>query len=127
MVLKIAVIGAGIVGLSSAVAVQNRLPEASVDVIADKLTRHTTSHGSGGLFAPRAEGIPEALENRWAKDGAEHFFPLAASSESAASGVSFITGLKLYNSEKPVAWVKYMINVQDVPPELKPHFLKYYK
>ena len=61
MVLRLAVIGAGVVGLSTAVAVQNRLPEAHVDVIADRFTTHTTSHGSGGLFVPYAEKIPEAL------------------------------------------------------------------
>ncbi|GFN92220.1 D-aspartate oxidase-like [Plakobranchus ocellatus] len=127
MVLKIAVIGAGIIGLSSAVAVQNRLQDASVTIIADRLTRHTTSHGSGGLFVPEAEGIPEALGNRWGKDGAEHFFDLATSSESASSGVSLVSGLELHNGEKLPPWANFMINLQDIPQELKPYFLKYYK
>ena len=54
---KIAVIGAGIVGLTTAVKVQDALPEAKVTIIADKFMDETTSSGAGGFFKPLASFI----------------------------------------------------------------------
>ena len=49
---KVAVLGAGIAGLSSAINVQRQMPEAEVTVIADKFGSGTTSAGAGGFFRP---------------------------------------------------------------------------
>lgn len=54
---NIAVIGAGVVGLSTAINIQKLLPTAVVTIIADKFTKETTSDGAGGLFRPNAEYI----------------------------------------------------------------------
>ena len=48
----IAVIGAGVVGLSTAINIQQRLPDADVTIIAETFTSDTTSHGAGGIFLP---------------------------------------------------------------------------
>ena len=52
---KIAVIGAGAVGLSTAVQIQQFDASASVTLIADKFTTETTSHGAAGIFRPSAD------------------------------------------------------------------------
>ncbi|RUS80871.1 hypothetical protein EGW08_011390 [Elysia chlorotica] len=127
MVLRIAVIGAGIVGLSTAVSVQARLPEAQVDVIADRFTTHTTSHGSGGLFVPYANNIPQELNDRWCSASAKHFFSVAASSDAGASGVNFVSGFELQALEEhPPPWAKFMINFREIPEQFH-HLLKFYK
>ena len=54
---KVAVIGAGIIGLSTALNVQKLMPKCSVTIFADKFTSQTTSHGAGGLFRPNTEHI----------------------------------------------------------------------
>jgi len=61
---SIGVVGAGIVGLSTAINVQARLPHARVTIYADKFGADTTSHGSGGLFRPNLDhlsGDPETV------------------------------------------------------------------
>lgn len=58
---KIGVVGAGVIGLCSAVNVQQLLPHAHVTIIADKFSEETTSDGAGGLFRPTGEfirGVP---------------------------------------------------------------------
>jgi len=55
---RIAVVGAGAVGLSTAVQVQQQYASASVTLIADKFTTETTSHGAAGLFRPATDKHP---------------------------------------------------------------------
>ena len=55
---RIAVIGAGIIGLSTAVNLQAALPSAHVTIIADKFGRDTTSDGAAGSFRPQIEHLP---------------------------------------------------------------------
>lgn len=55
---KIAVIGAGAVGLSTAINIRQQLPSSDVDVIADKFIDDTTSYGAGGLFRPTGMHTP---------------------------------------------------------------------
>ena len=50
MVLNIAVIGAGVIGLSTAVSAQQKVQNARVTLIADKFDEGTTSWGAGGFF-----------------------------------------------------------------------------
>ena len=61
---SVAVIGAGVVGLSAACIIQDQQPGAQVTIIADKFTNDTTSHGAAGLFRPSREligGDPELI------------------------------------------------------------------
>ncbi|XP_054286846.1 D-aspartate oxidase-like [Macrosteles quadrilineatus] len=50
----IAVVGAGIVGLTTAAHIQSLLPQAQVTIIADKFNGDTTSDGAAGLLLPAA-------------------------------------------------------------------------
>ena len=47
---KICVLGAGIVGLSTALAIQEHIPDAHVTIVAEKFFGGTTSEGTGGIF-----------------------------------------------------------------------------
>ena len=49
---SVAVVGAGIIGLSTAVCILERDPTVKVTVIADKFTPNTTSDGAAGLIMP---------------------------------------------------------------------------
>jgi len=65
MSLRVAVVGAGVVGLSTAVQIQQVVPAGvKVTIIADKFTTETTSHGAAGIFRPvlsKTPGVPLAL------------------------------------------------------------------
>lgn len=50
--LKIAVVGAGIIGLTTALQLQNEFKNASVEIIANKFEQNTTSDVAAGLFRP---------------------------------------------------------------------------
>jgi D-amino-acid oxidase len=54
MTLKIAVVGAGIIGLSSAVRIQEELglPNVHITLIAEKFSPETTSDGAAGIWGP---------------------------------------------------------------------------
>ena len=47
MVVKVAVIGAGCIGLSAATVIQERFPQLPVTIFADKFSPGTTSDGAG--------------------------------------------------------------------------------
>ena len=58
---RVAVIGAGVVGLSTSVLIQGRIPGVDVTIIADKFDKDTTSDGAAGIFRPtrgKTPGVP---------------------------------------------------------------------
>ncbi|XP_026679969.1 D-aspartate oxidase-like [Diaphorina citri] len=59
---KVAILGAGIIGLSTALELQRRFPNCDVTVIADKFNMDTTSDGAAGLFEPSPNFMGPDLE-----------------------------------------------------------------
>ncbi|XP_075556792.1 D-aspartate oxidase-like isoform X4 [Dermacentor variabilis] len=49
---RVVVIGAGVIGLSTALCIQNNIPGTSVTVIADRFIQDTLSFGAAGFFRP---------------------------------------------------------------------------
>jgi glycine/D-amino acid oxidase-like deaminating enzyme len=49
---RVAVIGAGAVGLSTALCIKLKYPSLPLTIIADRFLDATTSDGAGGLFRP---------------------------------------------------------------------------
>ena len=52
---SVVILGAGVVGLSTAVNVQNYYPDLEVTIIADKFDVDTTSDGAAGIFRPSSK------------------------------------------------------------------------
>lgn len=54
--MRVAVIGAGVIGLSTALCIHDRFHAADqhleIEVYADRFTPHTTSDGAAGLWQP---------------------------------------------------------------------------
>ena len=59
----VAVVGAGAIGLSAALRIQEQIPDAQVTVIADKFDASTTSDGAAGLFRANQEDVPGVPED----------------------------------------------------------------
>ncbi len=55
---RIIVLGAGVVGLSSAVQLQAKFPNAAITIIAEKFGKETTSDGAAGIFRPTKDKTP---------------------------------------------------------------------
>jgi D-aspartate oxidase len=51
-VLRVGVLGAGVVGVTTASELQTEFPTASITIIADKFNKDTTSEVAAGLFRP---------------------------------------------------------------------------
>ena len=64
---SICVVGAGVIGLSTALRLRQELPHASVTIIAEHFLADTTSDGAAGLWEPyKLEDTPIEASNAWA-------------------------------------------------------------
>lgn len=59
---NVVVVGAGVIGFSTAVCIAEALPSCSVTLLADKFSPDTTSDGAAGiLFAAKFPGMQRSL------------------------------------------------------------------
>lgn len=86
---KIAVIGAGVVGLSVAKILQDRLPEAKVTVIADKFEQDTVSCVAAGIFrpGPSFKGPTKDITKRWIVDSWNYWQEILKTSDAFEAGI----------------------------------------
>ncbi|KAI8790520.1 D-aspartate oxidase [Biomphalaria glabrata] len=97
---RIAVVGAGAVGLSTALNVQKMLPNAQVTIIADKFGKDTTSNGAGGFFRPYTGDFhveDRQLIAQWTKDSWKYFSSLAQSPQAEETGQTLVSGVVVNN------------------------------
>ncbi len=70
---KVIVVGAGVIGLTSAIRLCEELPNAEVTVIADKFENETTTAGAAGLWEPyKLSDTPPELIKRWGRETFDH-------------------------------------------------------
>jgi len=50
--MRVAIVGAGVIGVTSAFAVKNAFPSYDVKIFADAFSPDTTGDGSAGLWGP---------------------------------------------------------------------------
>lgn len=97
---KIAIVGAGIVGLSTAVNIQRLIPAARITIIADKFDTDTTSSGAGGLYRPTSQlvhGVATDIIKKWVKASWDYFTSLAMSSLAKETGQALVPGYVISN------------------------------
>ncbi|XP_060046618.1 D-aspartate oxidase isoform X2 [Erinaceus europaeus] len=92
---RIAVVGAGVMGLSTAVCISESVPRCSVTVMADKFSPDTTSDVAAGMLIPHTyPDIPIPKQKQWFKETFDHLFTIANSAEAGDAGVQLVSGLK---------------------------------
>ena len=85
---RVAVIGAGVAGLTSALRLQLAHPAWRVVVLADRLEGETTTSGAAGMWGPyKLSETPPADVLRWSRATYAHLRGLAHSAEAADAGV----------------------------------------
>ncbi|XP_054164554.1 D-aspartate oxidase-like [Oppia nitens] len=90
---QIGVIGGGVVGLSTALYIQQTIPSVEITVIADKFLNETLSYGAGGLFRPEVNiGTSKEIAEDWATTSYNHYLKLCMSSDANASGMQLVSG-----------------------------------
>lgn len=105
---RVVVVGAGVIGFSTAVCVAEALPFCSVTVLAEKFSPDTTSDGAAGiLFAAQFPDISLERQRRWFKDSFDHLRAIAQSQQSPEAGVMMSSGYQIF---------------KDVPADQKPYW-----
>ncbi|ESO08124.1 hypothetical protein HELRODRAFT_156658 [Helobdella robusta] len=102
--MKIAILGAGVVGLSTAVQLRQLLPTAELDLIAEKFYDETTSYGAAGIFRPtlsKTPGVEIERIKKWLKDSWKHYEGIFHGDEARLAGVQLISGYQFVNNPQP--------------------------
>ncbi|XP_066536416.1 D-aspartate oxidase [Hoplias malabaricus] len=108
---KVAVIGAGVIGLSTAVCLAKTLPYCSVTILAEKFSPNTTSDGAAGILLPKVfPDIPLERQRRWFKETFDHLQALVESHEAPEAGVYLSSGYHIF---------------KEVPADPKPYWSDY--
>uniref|UniRef100_A0A8C3AJ92 D-aspartate oxidase n=1 Tax=Cyclopterus lumpus TaxID=8103 RepID=A0A8C3AJ92_CYCLU len=110
---RVVVVGAGVVGLSSAVCVAEALPFCSVTLLAEKFSPHTTSDGAAGiLFPAEFPDVPVERQRRWFKSSFDHLLDIAQSQHSPEAGVMLSSGWQIFkdaSADKKPFWSELVI------------------
>ncbi|XP_078256388.1 D-aspartate oxidase-like [Rhinoraja longicauda] len=94
---RVGVIGAGVVGMSTAVCVARSLPDCSVTVMAEKFSPHTTSDVAAGILSPHfPPETPVESQRRWFAATFAHLYSIARSAEAPDAGVQIMSGWEIF-------------------------------
>ncbi|XP_026085876.1 D-aspartate oxidase isoform X1 [Carassius auratus] len=110
---KVLVVGAGVVGLSTAVCVAETLPYCSVTVIAEKFSPDTTGDGAAGILLPKEfPDIPLERQKRWFKESFDHLLAIADSPQASDAGVYLSSGYHIFKDipcDKKPFWSDFVL------------------
>lgn len=97
---KVAVVGAGIIGVSSAVQIVESISGVQVALISDEFSPNTTGDGSAGFWCPYLLGdLSSNILKKWCQETYEFLLSLYLTSESNDYGIGLLSAYFLF--EKP--------------------------
>jgi len=97
---KICVVGAGIIGLSSAISIQKKFPNAEIQIVADIFSPDTTGDGAAGIWGPYLLGsTPENDIYKWSKATHKLLENFWKSGEGGKMGISMIPCWRVSSSD----------------------------
>ncbi|XP_028293707.1 D-aspartate oxidase [Gouania willdenowi] len=115
---KVAVVGAGVVGLSTAVCIAEALPFCCVTVMAERFSPDTTSDGAAGIVLPaQFPDIPLERQKQWFKNSFDHLLAIAQSQHSPEAGVMLSSGCQIFKevpAEKKPFWSEFVIGFREM-------------
>ncbi|ESO92419.1 hypothetical protein LOTGIDRAFT_120886 [Lottia gigantea] len=98
--MKVCVVGAGVIGLSSAIRIQEEVLGCDVTLIADRFSPDTTFDGAGGMILVFAAGTtPVQLLRKWSLDTKAHLESLTRSAEASEVAVHLLSGFQMGDDE----------------------------
>ncbi|KAF6113411.1 D-aspartate oxidase [Phyllostomus discolor] len=96
---RVAVVGAGVMGLSTALCISKLAPRCSVTVIADKFSPDTMSDVAAGILIPHTyPDTPVHKQKQWFRETFDHLFAVANSAEAGEAGVHLVSGWQIFRS-----------------------------
>ncbi|XP_056601586.1 D-amino-acid oxidase-like [Triplophysa dalaica] len=111
--MKVCVIGAGVIGLSTAQSIyqhfHGRVTPLTIEVYADVFTPLTTSDGAAGLWQPYLYDKGNVQETQWNKETFDYILSCLRSPESVKMGVFLQSGYDLCTETVPDPSFKHIV------------------
>ncbi|XP_013409753.1 D-aspartate oxidase isoform X2 [Lingula anatina] len=118
--INVAVIGGGVVGLSTALCIAESVPSSvGVTLISEKFSPETTSDGSGGFWEPHVLGnTPLHLQRQWSDSTFYHLLDLLRGESAGEIGVGLLSGFFWMDDyrEDPY-WSKTVFGFRHLSPQ----------
>ncbi|KAM9329661.1 D-amino-acid oxidase [Gastrophryne carolinensis] len=120
--MHVAVIGAGVIGLSTALCIHEqyhrKLNPLRITVYADKFTPLTTSDGAAGLWQPYLYDRGNTHENRWNKETFDHLLKYVHTEEAQDMGLFLQSGYNLLKEPAPEpSWKDDVLGFRHLTPK----------
>ncbi|XP_059469033.1 D-aspartate oxidase [Neocloeon triangulifer] len=96
---RVGILGAGVVGLNTALQLQSEFPTLDVTIIAEKFNQETTSDGAAGLFRPSSSfsGPNIEITKKWILDSYRFYDALRITGQGEDSGIFQIPAYNFSN------------------------------
>ncbi|KAI5618960.1 D-aspartate oxidase, partial [Silurus asotus] len=108
---KVVVVGAGVVGMSTAVCIAEALPFCSVTILSENFSPDTTSDVAAGILLPREiPGIPLERQRRWFQGTFDHLLAITDSPQASEAGVLQSLGYQIFK-EVPIKTKPYWADI----------------
>ncbi|XP_063769333.1 D-amino-acid oxidase isoform X2 [Pseudophryne corroboree] len=119
--MHVAVIGAGVIGLSTALCIhqqyQNSVRPLRIEVYADKFTPLTTSDGAAGLWQPYLYDNGNKQETRWNKETFDYLLKFVHSEDAQDMGLFLQSGYNLLKEPAPdPSWKDDVLGFRNLTP-----------
>ncbi|KAK3887196.1 hypothetical protein Pcinc_008677 [Petrolisthes cinctipes] len=116
MASSVCVVGAGVIGLTTATLLQDALPAgSSVTLVADKFTTDTTSDGAAGIYRPGKyfQGPSEQMTKQWLEVSYKHYKKILNSEDATEAGVRAVSGYLFSNKNPEICQSPLMKDIID--------------
>ncbi|XP_078237957.1 D-amino-acid oxidase isoform X2 [Pogona vitticeps] len=119
--MRVAVIGAGVIGLSTAFCIHDRyhstVQPLEIEVYADKFTPYTTSDGAAGLWQPYLYDNGNTQETLWNRETFDYLLQHISSSEAENMGLFLLSGYNLFKHPVPdPSWKDIVLGFRKLSP-----------
>uniref|UniRef100_A0A182QDV7 FAD dependent oxidoreductase domain-containing protein n=1 Tax=Anopheles farauti TaxID=69004 RepID=A0A182QDV7_9DIPT len=119
---QLVILGAGINGLTCAVRLLEKFPTASIQLISECGSPHTTSDVAAGLWGPYALGGTSEEDCRpWATETHDYLLHLWRNGYADQCGICLLPVVEFYEEDTPIPWwhdIVFGFQKIDLTPEL---------
>ncbi|XP_041095903.1 D-amino-acid oxidase-like [Polyodon spathula] len=120
--MRVAVIGAGVIGLSSALCIHDRYRSSVtpliIEVYADQYTPLTTSDGAAGLWQPYLYDKGNVQETKWNKETFDYLLTYINAPDSIKMGIFTQSGYNLFTEPTPdPSWRDSVLGFRHLTPQ----------
>ncbi|XP_057621208.1 D-amino-acid oxidase isoform X2 [Chionomys nivalis] len=127
--MRVVVIGAGVIGLSTALCIHERFHPAQplhLKVYADRFTPFTTSDVAAGLWQPYLSDSSNPQEAEWGQQTFDYLLSHIHSQDAEKMGLSLISGYNLFQHEVPdPSWRNTVLGFRRLTPREMDIFPEY--